>query len=837
MKPITRVGTIENGGGIGPGNYAPLDFSPSDAGGPLASSGPVGSASLISGADLASPVSVAAGSEVAGSAAAAGAFAPFVIDPIFGGSITRLIGTGADPTTAAEVEGAINAAIAQLETGFTSSVPAVINNGTISNSVTINIEFDYGTIAGRAMTAADAVSRSQSSALVFPFAQVNSLLPNLPAVDPTLGGLFYLPQGQMKLLGFSGGSSITATSSELDGDVGLNTIANGVTLDWNLANQTAVGEVGAVGALEHEITEVLGRVSILGTSKAGPLPMYTLLDLDRYSAPGVAALTPGASDYFSLNGGTTSLATYNNATNGGDPGDWAASVPNDAFDAFLVTGSPASLSNADVEELGAIGMQAVNSPLTIAGAAAGQSTNDQTPITVFPQVTITDGNVGQTETVTATLSAAANGKLTNLGGGSYNATTGVYTDTGSAAAVTSALDGLVFTPTAHQVAAGGTVTTGFTIHVANTVGSSASDATSSVVSTAAPATNPGLLAVFDINQQLGLIYIAYYDRAADDAGFAYWSGQNSQAQGAGASATTVLTGIANAFATQTETETLYPSLAPYLVSSPPSLNTPAGQAALTSFLDGIYTNLFNRSPDGPGANYWLGQFSAGLVTLGAAALAIANGATGNDAIQVSNKVTVGLDFTNRTKSNGLGVSVSTPLPTTFLPAAKAALNGVDGLSLNDASVTAGMNMTSAFLASVPSGFVTTSAEIATPITISASSSVIDPGAGSFTIQFLPGSAADTVVLHNGGTDQIAGFNPVAGDLLDLRSLIAEAGVNVQDVVANPDSYFTVATQGADATLMFDPLGHGGGSAVAVLRNLGGTVQNLSDLTSHNAVLT
>jgi uncharacterized repeat protein (TIGR03803 family) len=343
----------------------------------------------------------------------------------------------------------------------------------------------------------------------------------------------------------------------------------------------------------------------------------------------------------------------------------------------------------------------------------------------------------------------------------------------------------------------------------------------------------GVLGNLSINQQLELIYIAYFNCSADGGGFTFWSGQNTQAQSGGQTAAVALTNIANSFAPQPETVAIYSFLAPLVSGGTINLNTPAAQAGLIAFIGSVYQNLFNRAADSAGQNYWVGQITSGAVGLGAAALAIANGATGADATEVQNKVAVALDFTSRTNTANLGTTA--PLASSFVTAARSVLSGVDGASLNDASVSAGMSATTSFISGSGTGHATTAAANAeSPVVISASNAVIDPGAGGRTISFIAGTSGDSLVLHASGADLVSGFDP-ATDVMDLRSLLREANVDLTGGIAVLGNYVTVLDQGTDALVRFDPSGHGGGNTVAVLQGLGGSVTSLGTLVEHGAI--
>jgi hypothetical protein len=126
---------------------------------------------------------------------------------------------------------------------------------------------------------------------------------------------------------------------------------------------------------------------------------------------------------------------------------------------------------------------------------------------------------------------------------------------------------------------------------------------------------------------------------------------------------------------------------------------------------------------------------------------------------------------------------------------------------------------------------TTSSPDTEVITFTGSDQSIDPGAGNHTIQFIQGDTADALVLHAAGSDQILGFDPNAGDVLDLSTLLSEVNVNIGGDISQLSKYLSIADSDGSAQLLFDPTGQGGGSQVALLVGDGGIVAQLQTLKS------
>ena len=116
---------------------------------------------------------------------------------------------------------------------------------------------------------------------------------------------------------------------------------------------------------------------------------------------------------------------------------------------------------------------------TITGTKANQATTSEAPVHPFANVTIADNNSGATDTLTINVGGAGG---TLSGTGMSGGTGGVYTLSGTAAAITSELDALSFTPKAG--AAGTSSTSTFSLSdVSSAFSTPATDSKTSVIDT------------------------------------------------------------------------------------------------------------------------------------------------------------------------------------------------------------------------------------------------------------------------------------------------------------------------------------------------------------------
>ena len=168
----------------------------------------------------------------------------------------------------------------------------------------------------------------------------------ISANSPPTNANFFVTSAEAKALGLVG------SSTAIDGYIGISASSS----VYFAANGGTIGttQYDAVGIATHEISEVMGRIGLVGTSLGPYSNVYTPLDLFRYTSSGVRDLTPTAG-YFSTNGGVSNLSTYNNPNNGGDATDWASSVVNDAYDAFGTPGVITTVSSTDILENAVLG--------------------------------------------------------------------------------------------------------------------------------------------------------------------------------------------------------------------------------------------------------------------------------------------------------------------------------------------------------------------------------------------------------------------------------------------------------------------------------------------------
>ena len=239
-----------------------------------------------------------------------------------------------------------------------SAVNYVVNyfDSLFTNNVTITIDVGYGEVGGSilpsnalgASMGANYVTPSYSSVRNALIAQNASGSSTLPTTSP-FSGTVYIPSAEAKALG------VMANNSSLDGYVGF---SNAVSWDYTTATPTA-SQYYLIGTIEHEITEIMGRISLIDNAPS----FYSVMDLFRYSAANVRDLTSGGSGstaYFSINNGVTNLGTWNNNPNNGDLGDWYGSPypsagRNDAVNDYSSPGVINAFSSSDITLMQALG--------------------------------------------------------------------------------------------------------------------------------------------------------------------------------------------------------------------------------------------------------------------------------------------------------------------------------------------------------------------------------------------------------------------------------------------------------------------------------------------------
>jgi hypothetical protein len=253
--------------------------------------------------------------------------------------------------------------VADAPSGFESSVETAANTlaSMFSSNETITVHVGWGVINGHPFIAPGVLSESlnMGKSVSVSYDKFRAALENeagnssvqaeaaasLPSENPLPGNArVHVFNAEAQALGL-------AKNRGLDGAIGV-----GDEFSYFFSESNPIqGYYDAVGVEMHELSEVMGRVSLLGIRRDQPQHYdghYAPLDFFRYSAPGQEELAD-LGGYFSIDGGNTNLGTYNWPALWADPGDFALTTT-DSFGS-RDPGVPSPLSGVDVAEMAAIG--------------------------------------------------------------------------------------------------------------------------------------------------------------------------------------------------------------------------------------------------------------------------------------------------------------------------------------------------------------------------------------------------------------------------------------------------------------------------------------------------
>jgi hypothetical protein len=285
-------------------------------------------------------------------AAATEARAGLVIIPTFESSMN------------AQQEAAVNYVIGQYESLYT-------------NNITLRMDFSMG-VTGLGESESyfeDGFTYSQVTAALAAEAAANptdtikqTVVANLPAINPAPSNNFAVTTAQAKALG------LDESYNGLDGYI---IFSNAVNYTYDPNNRGVAGEYDFIGVAEHEISEVMGRDSLLGYDFGdGNGPSYDENDLFRFSAPGVRNFTPNVPNndpgvYLSIDNGVTD--TVNFWSQSLDNDDYRGDNPTDPYNQYAGEGQAHQLTYADMVNMDALGynLQATPEPASLTLLATG----------------------------------------------------------------------------------------------------------------------------------------------------------------------------------------------------------------------------------------------------------------------------------------------------------------------------------------------------------------------------------------------------------------------------------------------------------------------------------
>jgi hypothetical protein len=510
---------------------------------------------------------------------------------------------------------------------------------------------------------------------------------------------------------------------------------------------------------------------------------------------------------------------------------------------------------------------------SITGAAAAQSTTDEATIKPLKNVTVGNINSQANEVVTLTLTNGAGGAPTDANGtlsgtGLSKTGTGTYTLTaGSPAAVTSELDALIFTPTAHEVTPGQTTTTGVVIAVSDGAGT-ATDTTSSIVATAvndAPAivgTKAGQTTTDYVPiKPFTSASITDVDVGVNDSltiTLENGSGVVTDANGTLSGTGLTKTGVGT-YALAATTPAALTTELEALTFTPTQHEVPAGQTVTTSFTLTASQTAGGTTVTTTNATTTVVATALNYIVGPARGFGVLIGTPGQDIITANGSFNViygegGPDIINA--GNGFAyVNLASGSATVTLG---GSANIVTGKSGNVTVTGAPGGYTEVFLGNgnnnvqvggksddillgngtnVVSGgqgleFISTGSGNDT-ITLGGTGNQVNAGGGINVIH--GGTGNDTFVLPPAGTgfDTITGFTELNGDVLDLRNALAATNWNGRSTtLAN---YVKVTDNSGSTTISIASKGTGAGTAIATLSGAGNL--GLTDLVAHHSLLT